>query len=151
WFAWSLEQAPGRNHRLLHFWPLVARIVELGAHLNDVESLATAGLQKVSDLGGRAGAAVEPKIEMLRLNDHRHARVQSRDGAAGGSGEDRDRVDLTAVGAEPFLVDRRQTDGPAPSRPHVMRALGTRSARPFIIAVGGDEAALVAQRGAERG
>ena len=100
---------------------------------------------------GRRLLDVKPRLEMLGRQHHRHAVVQRRDHWVGGTGEDHDRVDLSALLVAPALIESGKGDQlalPRAEQEGTARALGS---SPFIEAVGGNEAAAPAHGIAEGG
>ena len=88
---------------------------------------------------------------MLGSQNDRHTIMQRRDRAVGGTGENHDRVDLSAVFVAPALIESGKGDQLALPRPEQEGAALALGSGPFVEAVGGDEAAAPTHGVAERG
>src|SRR5262245_32601569 len=147
--GWRLLKQ-GWRERFLNARLLAFRIVDLGMKLDRFEEIVGRRKQQFAGGFGRSFLHVEPGGEILGRKNNRHAVVQRRDCAVGGTGEDGDGVDLLALAVAPALVEagegdqlrtaRAKQEGPA-------LALGP---GPFIEPIGRHEAAAVAHGLTER-
>ena len=94
---------------------------------------------------GRVAFAVEPRLEALGRQDHRHTVVELGDESIRGTGQNRDGVHLLAGFVAPSLPKPGKGNQAARSRAQEERTPLPLGPGPLIEAVGGNETATVAK------
>ena len=109
-----------------------------------------AGLQQRLGCAHLGRLAIEPGLEVLPPQHHRHAVMQRRDRCVGVAGDDGDRVDLVSFPVAPALPDSGKGDQPALPRTKQERPPLALWSRPLIEAVCWHEAAPLSEGASER-
>ena len=143
--------------RSTHCGIVVRRRIDPGADGIDGHGLRRTGLE-------RNAFALEPGVELPRVQDHRHPMVHRRHGLVGGGGENGaglDRVARSVCGERigkdaavrhrPALPQSGEREHRAVLETDQPRLPRRAAARPFVESVGGNEATPGAERGTESG
>ena len=83
--------------------------------------------------------AIEPQVEGIRRNDHRHAVMDVAKRSVGARGDDRRRLELLAVRPHPGLPQTGKRNRSAEFRTHEVGLLACLACLPLVKAVGRDK------------